>query len=49
VSYSSFIALRYLKGRRKHTPISLNTIISIGGVALGVMALIVVLSVMSGF
>jgi lipoprotein-releasing system permease protein len=49
VSYSSFIALRYLKGRRRHTPISLNTIISIGGVALGVMALIVVLSVMSGF
>ncbi|MGC2424395.1 MAG: lipoprotein-releasing ABC transporter permease subunit [Nitrospirota bacterium] len=49
MSYSSFIALRYLKGRRKHTPISLNTIISIGGVALGVMALIVVLSVMSGF
>ena len=49
MSYSSFIALRYLKGRRRHTPISLNTIISIGGVALGVMALIVVLSVMSGF
>ncbi len=49
MAYSSFIALRYLKGRRRHTPISLNTIISIGGVALGVMALIVVLSVMSGF
>ncbi len=49
MSYSAFIALRYLKGRRRHTPISLNTIISIGGVALGVMALIVVLSVMSGF
>ncbi len=49
MSYSSFIALRYLKGKHKRAPISLNTIISIGGVALGVMTLIVVLSVMSGF
>src|SRR5512143_40362 len=49
MSYSLFIALRYLKGRHKRSPISLNTVISIGGVALGVMTLIVVLSVMSGF
>src|SRR5512135_3634161 len=49
MSYSLFIALRYLKGRHRRAPISLNTLISIGGVALGVMTLIVVLSVMSGF
>jgi len=49
LSYSSFIALRYLKGRHKRTPISFNTLISIMGVALGVMTLITVLSVMSGF
>ncbi|HLB24972.1 MAG TPA: lipoprotein-releasing ABC transporter permease subunit [Nitrospirota bacterium] len=47
--YPLFIALRYLKGKHKRAPISLNTVISIGGVALGVMTLIVVLSVMSGF
>jgi len=49
MSYSMFVALRYMKGKRHRTPISLNTIISIGGVALGVMTLIVVLSVMGGF
>ena len=36
------IALRYRKGRRSRA-LSLNTVISIGGVAVGVMALIVVL------
>ena len=49
MSYSWNIALRYLKGKHKRSPISLNTFISIGGVAVGVMTLIVVLSVMSGF
>jgi len=49
MSYSWFIAFRYLKGKHRRAPISLNTVISIGGVALGVMTLIVVLSVMSGF
>ncbi len=47
--YSLFIALRYLKSRKRHRSISFNTIISTGGVALGVMALLTVLSVMSGF
>jgi len=47
--YQFFVALRYLKSKKKHKGISLNTIISIGGVAVGVMALLVVLSVMSGF
>ncbi|MEW6409034.1 MAG: lipoprotein-releasing ABC transporter permease subunit [Nitrospirota bacterium] len=47
--YELFIGLRYLRAKRKQTSISVNTIISIAGVALGVTALIVVLSVMSGF
>ncbi len=49
LSYHFFIAYRYLKSRKRHKSISLNTIISIGGVTLGVMALVIVLSVMSGF
>lgn len=47
--YQLFIALRYLKSKKKHRGVSVNTVISIGGVAVGVMALLVVLSVMSGF
>ncbi|MBN2653828.1 MAG: lipoprotein-releasing ABC transporter permease subunit [Nitrospirae bacterium] len=47
--FSLFIALRYLKSRKKHKGISFNTYISIGGVFVGVMALLVVLAVMSGF
>jgi len=47
--YQLFIALRYLKSKKKHKGISVNTLISVGGVAVGVMALLVVLSVMSGF
>ncbi len=47
--YQIFIALRYLKTKKKQKGISVNTLISVGGVAVGVMALLVVLSVMSGF
>jgi lipoprotein-releasing system permease protein len=47
--YEWFIGLRYLKAKRKQTFVSIITVISILGVALGVFALIVVLSVMSGF
>ncbi len=48
-NYKLFIALRYLKGQRK-TPFSLLvTLFSIGGVLVGVAALIIVLSVMNGF
>jgi lipoprotein-releasing system permease protein len=49
VSYELFIGLRYLKARRRETFISIITLISIGGVAIGVMALIVVIGVMTGF
>jgi len=47
--YQLFIALRYLKSKKKYRAVSVTTAISISGVAVGVMALLVVLSVMSGF
>ena len=47
--YELFIGLRYLKAKRKQTFISIITLISVLGVMVGVMALIVVLSVMDGF
>jgi lipoprotein-releasing system permease protein len=47
--YELFIALRYLTVKRKEKFISIISLISILGVAVGVMALIVVLAVMSGF
>jgi lipoprotein-releasing system permease protein len=49
MSYELFVSLRHLRAKRTQIFISLNTWISIGGVALGVMALIVVIAVMSGF
>ena len=42
------IARRYLRSRRTSHAASLNTVISAGGVMVGVMALIVVLGVMNG-
>lgn len=47
--YELFIGLRYLKAKRRQRTISLNTFISIGGVTLGVAALIATLAVMTGF
>ncbi len=44
-----FIGLKYLLAKRKQTFISIITVISVSGVAVGVMALIIVLAVMSGF
>ncbi|RQV95879.1 ABC transporter permease [bacterium] len=44
-----FIATRYLRSRSHSGFISLITYLSIGGVTLGVAALIIVLSVMNGF
>jgi lipoprotein-releasing system permease protein len=49
MNYELFIGLRYLRGRRRQTFISLITVISILGVMIGVMTLIVVMSVMTGF
>ncbi|MEE2986182.1 MAG: lipoprotein-releasing ABC transporter permease subunit [Nitrospinota bacterium] len=49
MSYELFVSLRQLKAKKSQKFISLNTWISVFGVALGVMALIVVIAVMSGF
>ena len=43
-----FVARRYLSSRRKGRFLSLITVIAVGGVALGVMALITVIAVMTG-
>jgi lipoprotein-releasing system permease protein len=48
MSYEVLVALRYLRARRKQAFISLISLLSMAGVALGVCTLIVVLSVMSG-
>jgi lipoprotein-releasing system permease protein len=47
--FETFLATRYLKAKRKQAFISVITVISVAGVMVGVMALIVVLSVMNGF
>ncbi|MFO7975366.1 MAG: lipoprotein-releasing ABC transporter permease subunit [Candidatus Hydrogenedentota bacterium] len=47
--FEAFIASRYLRGKRKSRFVSLITLISVAGVSVGVMALIVVMSVMTGF
>lgn len=47
--YQIFVGLRYLRAKRRERSISVNTAISVSGVALGVGALIVVLAVMTGF
>jgi len=48
--FESFVALRLLKGvKRQKGFLSLSTFISVAGVMVGVMALIVVIGVMTGF
>ncbi len=49
MSYEIFIGSRYLRSKQKQTFISLITFLSTAGVTVGVMALIVVIAVMSGF
>jgi lipoprotein-releasing system permease protein len=49
MQFELFVALRYLKAKRKQTFISIITVISIAGVMVGVMALVTVLAVMNGF
>ncbi|MBW2099905.1 MAG: lipoprotein-releasing ABC transporter permease subunit [Deltaproteobacteria bacterium] len=48
MSFEFFIGCRYLRAKQKQAFISLITILSIAGVAVGVMALIVVIAVMTG-
>lgn len=47
--FELFIGLRYLRAKGRRGFLSLLTVIAMAGMALGVMALIVVLAVMSGF
>src|ERR1044071_5571502 len=47
--YELFIALRYLRAKRKQVMISVITVISMAAVTAGVAALIVVLAMMTGF
>ena len=47
--FTLFVALRYLISRRKQTFISLISVISMLGVALGVAALIIAIGIMNGF
>ncbi|MBI5599427.1 MAG: lipoprotein-releasing ABC transporter permease subunit [Deltaproteobacteria bacterium] len=49
MSYEWFIGLRYLRAKRKTRFVSVITFISILGITVGVTALIIVLSVMTGF
>jgi lipoprotein-releasing system permease protein len=47
--FELFLGIRYLRAKRKQTFISVITAISVIGVMVGVMALVIVLSVMNGF
>ena len=47
--FELFLGLKYLKAKRKQVFVSVITVISVLGVTVGVMALVVVLSVMNGF
>jgi lipoprotein-releasing system permease protein len=49
MKFELYVALRYLKAKRKQAVISVITVISVLGVAAGVMALIVALSISAGF
>jgi lipoprotein-releasing system permease protein len=48
-SYELFVGLRYLRAKRRHRTISLNTFVSVAGITLGVAALIGTLGIMTGF
>ena len=47
--FELFVAIRYLRAKRKQAVISVITIISILGVAAGVMALVIALAINNGF
>lgn len=49
VPFELFVAIRYLRAKRKQAVISIITVISVVGVAAGVMALIVALAINNGF
>ena len=47
--FELFVALRYLRAKRKQAVISVITVISILGVAAGVMSLVIALAITTGF
>ena len=49
MKFELFVALRYLRAKRKQAVISVITVISVMGVAAGVMALIIALAINNGF
>ncbi len=49
LSFELFVAGRYLRARRREKVIAVTTVISVAGVAAGVMALIIALAVNNGF
>ncbi len=49
MSFTWFVGSRYLRARQKQAFISLITFLAIAGIAVGVMALVVVIAVMTGF
>ncbi|MBC2741892.1 MAG: lipoprotein-releasing ABC transporter permease subunit [Desulfosarcina sp.] len=49
MSFTWFVGTRYLKARQRQAFISLVTFLATAGIAVGVMALIVVIAVMTGF
>jgi lipoprotein-releasing system permease protein len=48
-TFERFVGLRFLRPRRKQVFLSIITIVSVGGLAVGVATLIVVISVITGF
>src|ERR1041385_4174181 len=49
MNFSLFVAARYLRARRREAVISIITVISVAGVAAGVMALVIALAINNGF
>ena len=49
MSYEFFIALRYLRAKRRQTAISVITTVAIAGITLGVAALIIAQALITGF
>jgi lipoprotein-releasing system permease protein len=47
--FEFFVALRYLRAKRKQAVVSVITLISVVGVSAGVMALVVALAINNGF
>src|SRR5438477_8277803 len=47
--FELFVARRYLRAKRKQAVISVITVISVMGVAAGVMALVIALAINNGF